>query len=82
MTSLSDMKKLTLIFALALTGCSALENKLMHASDPLLEPPDIIGTHCMCDEAETLLICTDESLTECQGFLEDKPLIIIEEIEI
>ena len=72
------------IFALALlvSGCSALENKLQHASDPLLEPPDVIGVHCVCDKPEELLICTDESLTDCQGFLDDKPLIIIEETEL
>jgi hypothetical protein len=71
------------IFALALlvSGCSALENKLMNNSEAL-EPPDVIGTHCMCDEAETLLICYDASLTDCWGYLEDKPLIIIEETEL
>jgi len=72
------------IFALALlvSGCSAFENKLMHYSEPLLEPPDVIGVHCVCDKPEELLICTDESLTDCQGFLDDKPLIIIEETEL
>tara|TARA_B100000809_G_scaffold258185_1_gene300978 strand:- start:332 stop:565 length:234 start_codon:yes stop_codon:yes gene_type:complete len=71
------------IFALALlvSGCSALENKLTHYSDPLLVPPDVIGVHCVCDKPEQLLICTDESLTDCQGFLEDKP-ITIEETEL
>ena len=76
------MKTLTIILALALTGCSVLENKLQHASDPLFEPPDVIGVHCVCDKPEELLICTDESLTDCQGFLKDKPLIIIEETEL
>ena len=72
------------IFALALlvSGCSALESKLTHYSEPLLEPPDVIGTYCTCDEAETLLICYDASLTDCWGYLEDKPLIIIEETEL
>ena len=71
------------IFALALlvSGCSALENKLTHYSDPLLVPPSVIGVHCVCDKPEQLLICTDESLTDCQGFLEDKP-ITIEETEL
>ena len=72
------------IFALALlvSGCSVLENKLTHYSEPLLEPPDVIqDVHCVCDKTEQLLICTDESLTDCQGFLEDKP-IIIEETEL
>ena len=76
------MKTLTIILALALTGCSAFENKLTHYSEPLLEPPDVIGVHCVCDKPEELLICTDESLTDCQGFLDDKPLIIIEETEL
>ena len=71
------------IFALALlvSGCSALENKLTHYSE--LEPPDVIqDVHCVCDKPEQLLICTDESLTDSQGFLEDEPLIIIEETEL
>ena len=68
------------IFALALlvSGCSAFENKLTHYSEPLLEPPDVIGVHCVCDKPEQLLICTDESLTDCQGFLEDKPITLEE----
>ena len=72
------------IFALALlvSGCSAFENKLTHYSEPLLEPPDGIGVHCVCDKPEQLLICTDESLTDCWGFLEDKPIITIEETEL
>jgi len=76
------LKTLIIILALALTGCSAFENKLMHYSEPLIEPPDVIGTYCKCDEAETLLICYDASLTDCWGYLEDKPLIIIEETEL
>jgi hypothetical protein len=72
------------IFALALlvSGCSAIESKLTHYSEPLLEPPDVIGVHCKCEEAETLLICYDASLTDCWGYLEDKPLITIEETEL
>jgi hypothetical protein len=72
------------IFALALlvSGCSAFENKLMNYSEPLLEPPTVISPSCMCDKAETLLICADESLTDCWGFLEDKPIITIEETEL
>jgi len=69
--------------ALLVSGCSALESKLTHYSEPLLiKPPDVIGTHCMCDESETLLICYDASLTDCWGYLEDAPLITIEEIEL
>ena len=76
------MKTLTLILALALTGCSALENKLSYYSELPLDPPDVIGVDCMCEKPEQLLICTDESLTDCQGFLDDKPLIIIDETEL
>ena len=68
--------------ALLVSGCSALESKLTHYSEPLLEPPDVIGVHCVCDKPEELLICTDESVTDCQGFLKDKPLITIEETEL
>ena len=37
-----SMKTLTIILALALTGCSALEHKLMMAENPLLIPPNVI----------------------------------------
>ena len=62
------------IFALALlvSGCSVLENKLSHCPDLPLDPPDVIGVDYMCDKPEQLLICEDESLTNCHGCLGDK----------
>ena len=71
------MKTLTLILALALTGCSALENKLSHYSELPLDPPDVIDGDCMCEEPEQLLICEDESMTECYGFLGDKQIMML-----
>ena len=68
------MKTLTLILALALTGCSALENKLTHYSDPLLVPPSVL------EDSNMQLICESETLTGCEGFLTDRP--IIEETEL
>jgi|TARA_R100001463_G_scaffold112018_1_gene166994 hypothetical protein len=62
------LKTLIIILALALTGCNELG----------VAPPPFY----VCEENESLLFCDDESLTECQGFLEDKPLIIIEETEL
>ena len=64
------MKTLTLILALALTGCSALEQKLTR-------PP-----YTLCDENESLLICDSAELNSCVGYLEDKPITIIEETEL
>jgi len=61
------LKTLIIILALALTGCSALEQKLTR-------PP-----YTLCDENESLLICDSAELKNCVGFLEDKPITIIEE---
>ena len=69
------MKTLILILALAITGCSALENKLTR---PLAHPPPFFE----CEETEQLLICDSAELKDCWGYLEDKPLIIIEETEL
>jgi len=71
------LKTLTLILALALTGCSALENKLSQYSELPLDPPDVIGVDCMCENPEQLLICEDESLTQCHGFLGDKQVMML-----
>ena len=38
--------------------------------------------HTVCEPNESLLICTTSDLTECDGYLQDKPLIIIKEIEL
>ena len=64
------------IFALALlvSGCSVLENKLTHYSDPLLVPPSVL------EDSNMQLICESETLTGCEGFLTDRP--IIEETEL
>ena len=67
------MKTLIIILALALTGCSALEQKLTR---PLVIPPDTI-----CEETEQLLICDSAELDSCWGNLEDESLII-EETEL
>ena len=69
------MKTLTLILALALTGCSALENKLTR---PLAHPPPFFE----CEETEQLLICDSAELDNCWANLEDEPLITIEETEL
>ena len=64
------MKTLIIILALALTGCSALEQKM-------LRPP-----YTLCDENESLLICDSAKLDSCVGYYkEDKP-ITLEETEL
>ena len=63
------MKVLNLILlVLLLTGCSALEEKLMK------------DHYMVCDKSESLLMC--DSTDNCVGYLEDKPIIIIEETEL
>ena len=36
----------------------------------------------LCESTESLLICEDEDLLECQGFLLEDKLIDLEEIEL
>ncbi len=65
------MKILNLIvLVLFLAGCHMFEEKLA-------EPPPFYT----CEATESLLICDSADLTECDGYLKDKP-IIIEEIEL
>ena len=71
MTFLFNMKRLTLIFALALTGCSAFTDRLSE-EDPLLIPPNII------DDEPGQIICVTEYPKMCDGFLTDKTIDIEE----
>tara|TARA_R100000544_G_C2203909_1_gene48193 strand:- start:1 stop:195 length:195 start_codon:yes stop_codon:yes gene_type:complete len=57
------------VLMLFVTGCAQ--------TNSLLQPPPFY----LCEPNEQLLICSSSDLTECDGFLKDKP-IIIEEIEI
>jgi hypothetical protein len=34
----------------------------------------------MCDENESLLVCDSAELTNCWGYLEDKPIILGEDL--
>ncbi len=65
------MKNLNLVLLmLLLTGCNYVNG---------VAPPPFY----MCEENQSLLICEDEELLECQGFLlEDRGIIIIEEIDL
>jgi len=65
------LKTLTLIFALALTGCSAFTNKVSEL-DPLLIPPNVI------DDVPGQIICRTEYPRMCDGFLTDKTIDIKE----
>ena len=71
MTSLFDMKRLTIIFALALTGCSVFTDRLSE-EDPLLIPPNVI------DDDPGQIICKTEYPRMCDGFLTDKTIDIEE----
>ena len=75
MTYPFSMKTLILILALAITGCSALEQKLSY-------PPNTLLPNTVCEKNESILMCDSAELDNCWGYLEDKPLIIIEETEL
>ena len=65
------MKILNLIvLVVLLTGCSMLEEKFVKPPYPL------------CDKNESLLMCDSADLENCWSYLEDKPIIIIEETEL
>ena len=69
------MKTLIIILALALTGCSALEQKLRY-------PPNTLLPNTVCEKNESLLICDSAKLESCVGYYkEDKP-ITLEETEL
>ena len=70
MTFHFNMKTLTIILALALTGCSAFTDRLSE-HDPLLIPPNVI------DDPEQI-ICVTEYPKMCDGFLTDKTIDIKE----
>jgi len=77
MTYPFSMKTLLLILALALTGCSALEQKFAY-------PPHMIKDKypvTVCEPNESLLFCRDSTHSRCVGYLGNKPLII-EETEL
>jgi hypothetical protein len=65
------MKTLTIIFALALTGCSAFTDKISE-HDPLLIPPNVI------DDNPGQIICVTEYPRMCDGSLTDKTIDIKE----
>tara|TARA_R100000656_G_scaffold33658_1_gene28938 strand:+ start:1231 stop:1449 length:219 start_codon:yes stop_codon:yes gene_type:complete len=72
------LKTLLLILALALTGCSALEQKLAY-------PPHMIKDKypvTVCEPTESLLFCEDSTHSRCVGYLEDKPITTLEETEL
>ena len=54
--------KTLIILALALSGCSALQDK----QDDLLIPPNVID--------DDQLICSSETMTACDGFLTQKDI--------
>lgn len=64
------------VLALLVTSCSQINPFVRESADPLIIPPNTL-----CDPNESLLICTNDNLTDCEGYLKDKP-IQIEEIEL
>ena len=64
------MKNLSIVLLAALAvGCSQ--------TNSLIQPPPFY----LCEPTEQLLICSSSDLTECDGYLKDKP-ILIEETDI
>ena len=68
-----------LIIAIALvillTGCAEFEKEMMIKRQYMESPP-----FTMCDESESLLICDSAELTNCWGYLEDKPIMLGEDL--
>lgn len=60
------MKNLSIVLLAALAvGCS---------QNSLIQPPPFY----LCEPTEQLLICSSSDLTECDGYLKDKPILIEE----
>jgi hypothetical protein len=56
------------------TGCSEFEREMMMKKQNMEKHP-----FTMCDKNESLLICDSAELTNCWGYLEDEPIITLEE---
>ena len=64
------------LFVLAtVTGCDEFEREMMIKKQNMEGYP-----FTMCDENESLLICDSAELTNCHGYLKDKPLMLEEDL--
>ena len=64
------------LFVLAtITGCSELEREMMMKRQNMEGYP-----FTMCDENESLLVCDSADLVHCWGYLEDKPIMLGEDL--
>jgi hypothetical protein len=75
-----ELKFLTLaiilfVISILLYGCEEFEREMMIKKQNMGEYP-----FTLCDENESLLICDSAELTNCWGYLEDKPIITLEEV--
>jgi len=67
---------ISFLFVLAtVTGCAELERELIIKRQNIEEYP-----FTLCDENESLLICDSAELTNCHGYLKDKPLMLEEDL--
>jgi hypothetical protein len=67
---------ISFLFVLAtVTGCSEFEKEMMIKKQYMEDYPFTI-----CDENESLLICDSADLTNCHGYLKDKPIILEEDL--
>jgi hypothetical protein len=65
---------IAIALVILLTGCSEFEREMMIKKQHMEKP------FTMCDESESLLICDSAELTHCWGYLEDKPIILGEDL--
>ena len=67
---------ISFLFLLAtITGCSEFEKEMMMKRQNIEGYP-----FTMCDKNESLLICDSEDLVHCWGYLEEEPIITLEEV--
>ena len=57
------------------TGCSEFEKEMLMKRQNMEGYP-----FTMCDENESLLICDSAKLDDCWGYLENEPIITLEEV--
>ena len=65
---------LLVIVAWLMAGCNDFEREMIIKKQQVEKYPFTI-----CDKSESLLICDSAELTNCWGYLEEEPIITLEE---
>ncbi len=59
------MKYISIVVIVLLAGCSVMQDKMDELNGLTCAPP----IHSICEPNESLLICSSEDKTECQGWI-------------